>query len=48
MSATETLPDRGCPYPGLRPFRMDEEDVFFGRNKQIDEIIGHLCWAIKL
>ena len=42
MSATEALPDRGCPYPGLRPFRMDEDDVFFGRNTQIDEILLRL------
>ena len=24
------------PYPGLRPFRYDESDIFFGREAQID------------
>ncbi|WP_233856168.1 nSTAND1 domain-containing NTPase [Paraburkholderia sp. HD33-4] len=31
------------PYPGLRPFRYDESDVFFGREKQIDLLITRLA-----
>lgn len=32
------------PYPGLRPFRRDETDIFFGREEQTDQllkILGH-------
>jgi len=31
------------PYPGLRPFRDDESDVFFGREKQIDLLLTRLA-----
>jgi hypothetical protein len=34
------LPPR--PYPGLRPFTLDEEAIFFGREPMIDEIIDLL------
>lgn len=30
------------PYPGLRPFRSDESDIFFGREAQTDEMIRRL------
>ena len=30
------------PFPGLRPFRLEETHVFFGREGQIDEIIEKL------
>jgi WD40 repeat protein len=30
------------PYPGLRPFRTDEERLFFGREHQIDRMIDKL------
>ncbi len=30
------------PYPGLRPFRRDEADVFFGREEQVDELLNRL------
>jgi uncharacterized RDD family membrane protein YckC/energy-coupling factor transporter ATP-binding protein EcfA2 len=30
------------PYPGLRPFREDEEYLFFGRESQIDRIVEKL------
>ena len=30
------------PYPGLRPFRSDESDIFFGRERQIDELLHKL------
>ena len=30
------------PYPGLRPFEAEESDIFFGREKQTDEILARL------
>jgi tetratricopeptide (TPR) repeat protein len=30
------------PFPGLRPFESDEDHLFFGREKQIDELLGRL------
>jgi len=37
------LPDRPAfPYPGLRPFEMDEWSVFFGRESTVDAIVEHL------
>jgi Novel STAND NTPase 1 len=30
------------PYPGLRPFRRDEADIFFGREEQVDQLLGKL------
>lgn len=30
------------PYPGLRPFRSDESDIFFGRETQTDEMMQRL------
>lgn len=37
-----TLPTR-VPYPGLRAFRRDEVDVFFGRDRCIDTMIDRLA-----
>src|SRR5271166_1650136 len=31
------------PYPGLRPFRYDESDIFFGREAQTDELLSRLA-----
>jgi energy-coupling factor transporter ATP-binding protein EcfA2 len=31
------------PYPGLRPFRDDESDIFFGRERQTDELLARLA-----
>ena len=31
------------PFPGLRPFRDDEEHLFFGRERQIDRMVDKLC-----
>jgi WD40 repeat protein/energy-coupling factor transporter ATP-binding protein EcfA2 len=28
-------PDNGCPFPGLRPFEIDQHRVFFGRDREI-------------
>ena len=30
------------PYPGLRPFRPDESDIFFGREEQSDQLLERL------
>jgi ABC-type phosphate transport system ATPase subunit len=30
------------PYPGLRPFERHESKVFFGREKQIDDLLARL------
>ena len=30
------------PYPGLRPFRHDEADLFFGREEQVDQLLARL------
>jgi energy-coupling factor transporter ATP-binding protein EcfA2 len=35
----ETLPN---PFPGLRPFKSDEAYLFFGREKQTDELLRRL------
>ena len=31
------------PFPGLRPFREDEEHLFFGRESQIDMMVDKLA-----
>ena len=30
------------PYPGLRPFRIDEDHLFFGREEQVRNLIARL------
>jgi hypothetical protein len=35
-------PPPKCPYPGLRPFKMNEAGIFYGRNSQKDEILARL------
>src|ERR1700730_6412263 len=30
------------PFPGLRPFEPHEDYLFFGREKEIDELLGRL------
>ncbi len=37
-----SAPKKRCPYPGLRPFRSDEADLFFGRDKQINDLLARL------
>jgi hypothetical protein len=32
-----------CPYPGPRPFRRDEAEVFFGREAQLDALLNKLA-----
>ena len=31
-----------CPYPGMRPFGEGEHDHFFGRDREIEEVLGAL------
>jgi WD40 repeat protein len=31
------------PYPGLRPFDRDEDDLFFGREEQVDQLLDKLA-----
>ena len=31
------------PYPGLRPFEIEEWSIFFGREQMIDEVIDRLA-----
>src|SRR5258708_19432817 len=38
-----TLVELGNPFPGLRPFRDDEEHLFFGRESQVDMMIDKLA-----
>jgi energy-coupling factor transporter ATP-binding protein EcfA2 len=40
-SATVTL--RTNPFPGLRPFREEEEYLFFGRESQVDAMVNKLA-----
>jgi hypothetical protein len=35
-------PPRTNPFPGLRPFELDEEHLFFGREGQSDELLTRL------
>lgn len=35
-------PPRTNPFPGLRPFELDEEHLFFGREGQADELLKRL------
>ena len=36
-------PDTGNPFPGLRPFRGNEADLFFGRESQVDVMVDKLA-----
>jgi energy-coupling factor transporter ATP-binding protein EcfA2 len=38
-----TLEFSTIPYPGLRPFRYDESDIFFGRETQTDQLLSRLA-----
>lgn len=42
MAATAALPLSDSPYPGLRAFRADESDIFFGREEQTDALLKKL------
>jgi hypothetical protein len=43
MSPAATLPVPTNPFPGLRPFREDEEYLFFGRESQVDAMVNTLA-----
>jgi WD40 repeat protein/energy-coupling factor transporter ATP-binding protein EcfA2 len=36
------MDDAQCPYPGVRAFREDENKFFFGRQRQINYMLGRL------
>src|SRR4030095_2779156 len=36
-------PENKNPFPGLRPFREDEEYLFFGRENQVDAMVDKLA-----
>jgi WD40 repeat protein len=36
------LAGRANPFPGLRPFEPDEDYLFFGRDRQVDELLRRL------
>jgi energy-coupling factor transporter ATP-binding protein EcfA2 len=40
--ATESLAVARSPYPGIRPFRRDESQLFFGRDEQIEAMLLRL------
>ena len=31
-----------CPFPGLRPFKTSEQELFYGRGKQVNELVKKL------
>jgi hypothetical protein len=31
-----------CPYPGMRPYQADDAEGFYGRNAEVEELIGRL------
>jgi tetratricopeptide (TPR) repeat protein/energy-coupling factor transporter ATP-binding protein EcfA2 len=43
MSKDVTLGERKNPFPGLRPFREDEDYLFFGRESQVDAMVNKLA-----
>jgi energy-coupling factor transporter ATP-binding protein EcfA2 len=40
---TATASQQTNPFPGLRPFREDEEQLFFGRENQVDAMVNKLA-----
>src|SRR5215213_5992635 len=40
---TATAQNHKNPFPGLRPFREDEEYLFFGRENQVDAMVNKLA-----
>src|SRR5215510_14239761 len=43
MEPVATAPVQMNPFPGLRPFREDEEYLFFGRENQVDAMVDKLA-----
>ena len=42
MSTRPRQSERQNPFPGLRPFREEEEHLFFGREGQVDAMVDKL------
>src|SRR6478672_5998624 len=42
MGVMNTRPRRN-PFPGLRPYEPDEDHLFFGREKEIDDLLRRLA-----
>ncbi len=42
MSSVSNISNRRNPFPGLRPFNMDEREMFFGREGESGELLGKL------
>src|SRR3954451_5308729 len=43
MSTAQAAKLLKSPYPGLRPFRPEEVEFFFGREEQIDQLLEKLA-----
>src|ERR1043166_3640913 len=43
MKRVAPAPVQANPFPGLRPFREDEEYLFFGRENQVDAMVDSLA-----
>ncbi|MHC4070956.1 MAG: formylglycine-generating enzyme family protein [Planctomycetota bacterium] len=43
MNSAAAMADQRNPFPGLRPFREDEEYLFFGRESQVDAMVDKLA-----
>src|SRR5215468_9347011 len=43
MNTTVSVAVQTNPFPGLRPFREDEEYLFFGRESQVDAMVNKLA-----
>jgi WD40 repeat protein len=43
IDPTAAASGRTNPFPGLRPFREDEESLFFGRESQVDAMVDKLA-----
>jgi energy-coupling factor transporter ATP-binding protein EcfA2 len=41
-SIGQDIAQQRIPYPGLRPFRCDEADLFFGRKEQLEHLLAKL------
>jgi hypothetical protein len=40
--ASSSIPKPPCPYPGMMPFREADQERFFGREQEIDELVERL------
>ena len=35
-------PPPDCPYPGMKPFELNDRDRFFGRKEEVNQLLEHL------